>query len=82
MRLGILALVLVFLASGASSLKDSGIVIGRKNRAVKENKTQGPNVSQTDKDKEQEVFSRRKMFFGMLLMLVGTLILIYYIVTI
>ena len=57
MRIGIIALVLVFLASGSKSIKDSLAPAGGA---------------------EEKATARRKLYFGILMLLLGALILIYY----
>ena len=56
MRIGILALVLVFFLSGIKNLKDA--------RAG-----------------EKSEFTRRKLLFGILMLVVGVLVLVYYLVS-
>ena len=56
MRIGILALVLIFFLSGVKNLRDA--------RAG-----------------EKSEFTRRKLLFGILMMVVGALVLIYYFVS-
>ncbi len=60
MRIGIIALVLVFLASGSKSIKDS---ISTGNSA------------------DEKTTARRKLYFGVLMLLLGVLILVYYFVS-
>lgn len=73
MRLGILALVLIFFASGAKNIREAGI--GKRRDGAQSSPA-------SDADTEQAIYDRRKLAFGGLMLLVGMLVLIYYFATI
>lgn len=84
MRIGILALALIFVLSGVKNIQDSGIVKGRQKVPVKPAAGKGDERETTEAnahEKEQAAFSRRKLWFGMLLSFVGLLVVIYYFIT-
>ena len=68
MRIGTVALALIFFASGAKFLQDSGVLT----KAAKGSEEPGA---------ERKPPNRRKLAFGLLMLLMGLLITIYYIVT-
>jgi len=87
MQIGILGLGLIFFLSGAKNLKDSGISFGRykdKDKSLPESgkKAAATFVKAADKEKGQLIFSHRQFGYGLLLMFVGLLVLIYYLVTV
>lgn len=71
MRIGILALALIFLLSGVKNLQNSRIMLKKKDEEA------AGDAGKT----EAQGFSRRQLGFGILLILVGILVLIYYFVT-
>lgn len=79
MQLGTLALALVFILSGAKNLQNSGIF----SKDSKTDTAKGSNDKKSVNDKkEASVFLRRQFGFGIMLVFIGVLTLIYYIVVI
>lgn len=79
MRLGILALVLIFFASGSRYIRESGILLRR--RGGSRDETRASAEAALPSDAEQAVYDRRKLAFGCLMLLVGALVLVYYFAT-
>lgn len=65
MRVGILGLALIFFLSGIKFLQDSGL--------FKKDKE--------EKSGQQKKYDLRKLLFALLMLVVGTLVLVYYFVT-
>ena len=79
MRIGIIALALVFLASGLKNLTDSGL-LGR-NRSDDDRREQGDANSDTSPHYNGGEPDKRKLLYSVFLTVLGMLVLVYYFVS-
>lgn len=77
MRMGIIALALIFFASGAKNLQDAGVQFPWQKKTEETQNDKQKKDRDPNEVKKQAPYSRRKLGFGVLLLLMGALVLIY-----